>query len=390
MAKDINPVSPKLGPYFQLLRFTKSGADFSRSTLVLSTLITAVLITLAISFCCSLCEAIIYSLSASQVEMLRKSGHQSATLLNIMRSDINKPITAILTLNTIANTVGPTFAGVTAAALLGEENIIFFSIFFTAAILLFSEIIPKTIGVTYAYKLAPYIARPLFVIVTLLTPLIWLCRMITRLIPQNKEGGQVSAEELRTIAALSLKSGQIESDQEKVINNILELGNKAVRQVMTPRPVTFSLEQNLTVAEAMELENMLRRHSRIPLYENNLNDIVGIILYKDILLAAAEQKQALPLSALMNPVHFVAETAPLNRVLMDFFERHQHLFVVVDEYGAMTGVISLEDILEEIIGREIMDESDKAKNMRELARKKHMSASSEVTVEQYQGKEDKK
>jgi len=135
---------------------------------------------------------------------------------------------------------------------------------------------------------------------------------------------------------------------------------------------------------------MLRRHSRIPLYENNLNDIVGIILYKDILLAAAEQKQTLPLSALMNPVHFVAKTAPLNRVLMDFFERHQHLFVVVDEYGAMTGVISLEDILEEIIGREIMDESDKAKNMRELARKKHMSASSEVAVEQYPGKEDQK
>jgi len=322
--------------------------------------------------------------------MLRKNGHQSATLLNAMRSDINKPITAILTLNTIANTVGPTFAGVTAAALFGQSNIIFFSIFFTAAILLFSEIIPKTIGVTYAYKLAPYIARPLFLVVTLLAPIIWLCRVITRLIPQNKEGGQVSAEELRTIAALSLKSGQIESDQEMVINNILELGHKVVRQVMTPRPVTFSLEQNLTVAEAMEQENMLRRHSRIPLYENNLNDIVGIILYKDILLAAAEQKLALPLSSLMNPVHFVAETAPLNRVLMDFFERHQHLFVVVDEYGAMTGVISLEDILEEIIGREIMDESDKAKNMRELARKKHMSASSEFSLERNQVKEETK
>ncbi len=322
--------------------------------------------------------------------MLKKSGHQSAPLLSIMRSDINKPITAILTLNTIANTVGPTFAGVTAAALMGESNIIFFSLFFTTAILLFSEIIPKTIGVTYAYKLAPYIARPLFLIVTLLTPLIWLCRVITRLIPQNKEGGHVSAEELRTIATLSLNSGQIESDQEMVINNILELGNKVVRQVMTPRPVTFSLEQDLTVTEAMEQENMLRRHSRIPLYANNLNEIVGIVLYKDILLAAAEQKRTLPLSALMNPVHFVAETAPLNRVLMDFFERHQHLFVVVDEYGAMTGVISLEDILEEIIGREIMDESDKAKNMRELARKRHKSASSEISMEREQGDEAKK
>jgi len=349
---------------------------------VLSTLITAVLLTLAISFCCSLTEAILYSISASQVEMLKKNGHQSATLLTSLRADINKPITAILTMNTIANTVGPTLAGVTAAAVLGEENILLFSAFFTIAILLFSEIIPKTIGVTYSVKLAPYIARPLYLMVTLLKPLIWLCQAITRLIPQNKEGGHISADELRTIASLSLKSGQIEADQERVIQNILLLGDKIVRQVMTPRTVTFALEEDMTVTAAMELENMLHRHSRIPVYHKNLHDIVGIVLYKDILLAAAEQKHNLPLAQLMNPVHFVAETSPLNRVLMDFFERHQHLFVVVDEYGAMTGVISLEDILEEIVGREIMDESDKAKNMRELARKRYKSTVAETARQQ--------
>lgn len=349
---------------------------------MLSTLITAVLLTLAISFCCSLMEAILYSISTSQVEMLKKNGHQSANLLTILRTDINKPITAILTMNTIANTVGPTLAGVTAAAVLGEENIILFSAVFTISILLFSEIIPKTIGVTYAVKLAPYIASPLYLMVTLLKPLIWLCQAITRLIPQNKEGGHISADELRTIAALSLKSGQIEADQERVINNILELGDKIVRQVMTPRTVTFALEQDMTVSEAMELENMLHRHSRIPLYHKNLHDIVGIVLYKDILLAAAKQEHTQHLSKLMNPVHFVAETSPLNRVLMDFFERHQHLFVVVDEYGAMTGVISLEDILEEIVGREIMDESDKAKNMRELARRRYKSTVAETAEQQ--------
>ena len=357
---------------------------------MLSTLITAVLLTLTISFCCSLMEAILYSISASQVEMLKKNGCQSANLLTILRADINKPITAILTMNTIANTVGPTLAGVTAAAVLGEENIILFSAVFTIFILLFSEIIPKTIGVTYAVKLAPYIASPLYLMVTLLQPIIWLCRAVTRLIPQNKEGGQISADELRTIAGLSLKSGQIEADQERVINNILELGNKIVRQVMTPRTVTFALEQAMTITEAMEHEKMLRRHSRIPLYHTNLNDIVGIVLYKDILLAAAEQKQTLSLSQLMNPVHFVAETSPLNRVLMDFYERRQHLFVVVDEYGAMTGVISLEDILEEIIGREIMDESDKAKNMRELARRQYKSASTEDVMRTDDANEDKR
>jgi len=357
---------------------------------VLSTLFTAVLLTLAISFCCSLMEAILYSISTSQVEMLKKNGHQSANLLTVLRADINKPITAILTMNTIANTVGPTLAGVNAAAVLGEENILLFSACFTTAILLFSEIIPKTIGVTYSAKLAPYIASPLHLMVILLKPVIWLCQAITRLIPQNKEGGHISADELRTIASLSLQSGQIEADQERVIHNILELGDKIVRQVMTPRTVTFALEQAMTVAGAMEHEKMLRRHSRIPIYHTNLNDIIGIVFYRDILLAAAEKKHATPLSQLMNPVHFVAETSPLNRVLMDFFERRQHLFVVVDEYGAMTGVISLEDVLEEIVGREIMDESDKARNMRELARRQYKSTSAEVTTQRVDTQEDKK
>lgn len=357
---------------------------------MLSTLITAVSLALVISFCCSLFEAILYSISTSQVEMLKKTGHSSATLLTSLRADINKPITAILTMNTIANTVGATVAGASAAAVFGEQHIILFSAFFTMSILIFSEIIPKTIGVTYAVKLAPLIARPLYWMVILFKPIIWLCQMITRLIPQNKERGHISADELRTIATLSLKSGEIEADQERVINNILELGNKIVRQVMTPRTVTFSLNQDLTVADTIKLEAMFSRHSRIPLYHDNPNDVIGIVMRKDILLAAAEQKNSLPLSQLMNPVHFVAETAPLNRVLVDFYERHQHLFVVVDEYGAMTGIISMEDILEEIVGREIMDESDKAKTMRELARRQYRSASAEATTQMDESKEDKK
>ena len=345
---------------------------------MISTLITAVALALVTSFCCSLFEAVLYSISPSQVEMLKKKGHGSATLLTALRADINRPITAILTMNTIAATVGATVAGVSAATIFGEKYIVLFSAVFTLSILIFSEIIPKTIGVSYAVKLAPLIARPLYLMVVLLTPIIWLCHMITRLIPQNKEEGHISAEELRTIASLSLKSGKIEADQERVINNILDLGNKVVRQVMTPRTVTFSLDQDMSVDEAMKLATILSRHSRIPLYNDNPNDVVGIIMRKDILLAAAEQKNNLPLSRLIRPVHFVPETAPLNRVLVDFFERRQHLFVVVDEYGAMTGIISMEDILEEIVGREIMDESDKAKNMRELARRQYKSTSTEA------------
>ncbi len=355
---------------------------------MISTLVTAILLALIISFCCSLFEAILLSISPSQVEMLKKKGFSSAILLTDLRADINRPITAILTMNTIAHTVGATVAGASAAAVFGEKHIVLFSAVFTMLILIFTEIIPKTIGVTYAVKLAPLIARPLSWMVFLFTPFIWLAQMVTRLIPQNKEGEHISAEELRMIASLSLKSGKIEADQERVINNILKMGSKTVRQVMTPRTVTFSLEQDMTVAETIQHESMLGRHSRIPLYNKNPNDVVGIILYKDVLLAATEQKNSLPLSQLMSPVHFVAETAPLNRVLVDFFERHQHLFVVVDEYGAMTGIISMEDILEEIMGREIMDESDKSKDMRELARHKYKSSSTESAMQMESSKED--
>ena len=208
---------------------------------MISTFVTAVLLALVISFICSLMEAVLYSISASQVEMLKRKGHPSADLLISMRSDINKPITAILTMNTLAHTVGATVAGASAAVVLGEKNLALFSAVFTLAILFLSEIIPKTIGVAYAVRLAPVIARPLYLMVILLKPVIWLCQMITRLIP-SKEGDHISSEELRTIASLSLQSGKIEADQERVINHILELGEKIVRNMMTPRQVTFSMD----------------------------------------------------------------------------------------------------------------------------------------------------
>ena len=336
---------------------------------VLHTLLTAIILSICVSAVCSLCEAVLYSISTSQVEMLKRSGHASADLLQSLKADIDEPITAILTLNTIANTIGAAISGAAAAKLFGDQNLIWFSGAFTLAILILSEIIPKTLGVSFAIRLAPYIASPLYWMVFFLKPIVWICRSITRLLPQSKDEGNYSAEELQTIASLSLKSGEIEADQERIITNVLELQSKIVRQVMTPRTVTFSLNEHLTVAEAMNLSSEVNSHSRVPVYDNEPDNVTGIIMRKDVLLAAAENNLQLPLSKLMHPVHFVPETAPLNRILIEFFDRRQHLFVVVDEYGSMTGIISMEDILEEIVGREIIDESDKTRDMRELARK---------------------
>ncbi len=351
------------------VRTTSSGGLCT----VLQTLIISVSLAITISALCSVCEAVLYSVSASQVEMLKKSGSKSAYTLQNLRADIDEPITAILTLNTIANTIGAAVAGASAAKLMGEENLFLFSGCFTLTILIFSEILPKTIGVTYAYRLAPIVSYPLKFMVVVLKPIVWICITITRLLPQKSEE-TISAEEIQTIASLSRRSGDIEENEEKVINNILDLKSKIVRQVMTPRTVTFSLNENMTVSKAMSMLAELTSHSRIPIYNREPNNITGIVMRKDILQAAAEGKNQLTLMRFKHTAHFVPETAPLNRILIDFFDRRQHLFVVVDEYGTMTGIISLEDVIEEIVGREIIDESDKAKDMRELARTQNIAS----------------
>jgi CBS domain containing-hemolysin-like protein len=317
---------------------------------------------------CSVLEASLYSLRVSHIEVLAQKKPQTARVLKKLKRDIDEPITAILTLNTIANTSGAAISGAAAAAVLGENRLVWFSIFFTLTILLFSEILPKTAGVVYSKRLAPYIAAPLQFMIIVLRPFIWLCRAVTRLIPSSSKAHHVSAEELQAFAMISRKTGHIKEEQAQVITNILKLGERNVRQVMTPRTVTFSLSKDMTVQEAAELRDNWKIHSRAPVYDGETDNVVGIVLSREVYMAATDSRRHLKLSQIMHPAHFVPETAPLNRILFEFFERHQHLFIVVDEYGSVTGVLSLEDIIEEIVGHEIMDESDRTKDMRELAR----------------------
>ncbi|MDX2433672.1 MAG: hemolysin family protein [Desulfobacterales bacterium] len=331
-------------------------------------LILATGIAIIVSAFCSIIEAVLYSVSQSQVEVMAKSGKKSGFVLKELKKDIRQPITAILTLNTIANTMGAAVAGASAAVVFGEENLVWFSIFFTLAILLFSEILPKTAGVAYAKNLASWIAIPLNTLTKIMSPLIWLCQVVTHLIPKQAKEALVSIEEIQAVAMLGRKAGKIEPQQEKVIANILKLQDKTVREVMTPQTVVFTLNENLTIAEALKFKEQWNKHSRVPVYEENHDDVVGLVLSRNVLLNFAEGMGEKKLSDLMQPVHFVPEAAPLNKIMIEFFEQQVHLFVVVDEYGSVTGVISLEDIIEEIVGREIIDESDTAGDLREYAR----------------------
>ena len=331
-------------------------------------LILATGIAITVSAFCSIIEAVLYSVSPSQVEVMAKSEKKSGLVLKELKKDIRQPITAILTLNTIANTMGAAVAGASAAVVFGEENLVWFSIFFTLAILLFSEILPKTAGVAYAKNLASWIAIPLNTLTKIMSPLIWLCQVVTHLIPKQAKEALVSIEEIQAVAMLGRKAGKIEPQQEKVIANILKLQDKTVREVMTPQTVVFTLNETLTIAEALKFKEQWNKHSRVPVYEENHDDVVGLVLSRNVLLNFAEGMGEKKLSDLMQPVHFVPEAAPLNKIMIEFFEQQVHLFVVVDEYGSVTGVISLEDIIEEIVGREIIDESDTAGDLREYAR----------------------
>jgi CBS domain containing-hemolysin-like protein len=200
-----------------------------------------------------------------------------------------------------------------------------------------------------------------------MTPATWLTGLITRVISKGNTQEDVTSEELRAMVRLSLRTGSIRPYQERAINSILTLQQKAAKDVMTPRTVILSLSEHLTVDQAVRAQTNWE-HSRFPVYDEDQEDIVGIVHTKELFVALAQDKKNMRLSELMLPVHFVVETARLNRVLFEFLELHQHLFVVLDEYGGVAGIISLEDILEEILGREIIDESDAVADKRELAR----------------------
>ena len=323
------------------------------------------------SFLCSLFEAALYSVPVGHIESLAKSSNASGRLLKKFRENVDAPIAGILSLNTIAHTVGATLAGAAAAEVLGEPWLPHFSAVFTLVILLFSEIVPKTIGVVYARRLVSWIAYPIQILIWIQLPLIWLCQFVTRLISHGKVEHVVSSEELIALAHMGRHAGTIGVEESNVIQNILLLKEKTVQQIMTPRTVIYLLEAQQKVGEVLQIG--VPPYSRIPIVDKDAEDVVGIVHRRDILSSAAEDREDTPIQSLSRGAHFVVETLTLDRVLPMFLELRQHLFVVIDEYSGLAGVVTLEDVLEEIIGQEIVDEDDEVVDLRELARRRRQA-----------------
>ncbi len=333
------------------------------------TLLVSVGLAVFISAFCSMSEAALYSVPWSWIEQLRKEGRPSGELLFALRSNIERPITAILTLNTIANTAGAAVAGAAGAAVFGPDELWLFTMIFTVLILAFGEILPKTIGVTYCRSLAAALAVPLKFLIVALLPIIWAGGLLARLVSPKRRDPMSTEEDLRAVVSLTRREGVIKPLEELSIKNILSLDHKTASDIMTPRTVVFSLPAQMTVAEARGDRRGVWPHSRIPVYDaDDPENIVGIVYRREVLEALANDQDDVRLADLMKPVRFVLDTMTLDRVLVKFLESRMHLFVVLDEYGGVSGVVSLEDVLEEILGKEIVDETDQVADMRELAR----------------------
>ena len=333
------------------------------------TLVVSVGLAILISAFCSMSEAALYSLPWSWIERLRKDGRASGEILFTLRSNVEKPITAILTLNTIANTAGAAVAGAAGAAVFGPDELWLFTAIFTVLILVFGEILPKTMGVTYSRTISVLIAAPLKYMILALLPIIWAGGFLAKLVSRRRKDPLSTEEDLRAVVSLTRREGVIKPLEELSIKNILSLDRKTASDIMTPRTVVFSLPAQMTVAEAKGERRGVWPHSRIPVYDaDDPENIVGIVYRREVLEALANDQDDVRLSDLMKPVRFVLDTMTLDRVLVKFLESRMHLFVVLDEYGGVSGVVSLEDVLEEILGKEIMDETDQVADMRQLAR----------------------
>ncbi len=326
-------------------------------------------VALVFSFLCSVAEAVILSVSPSFIANLERQGQPIAVRLKSLKANIDRSLAAILTLNTIAHTLGAGGAGAEAAAYYGDRYVGIAMAVLTLLILFLSEIVPKTIGALYWRQLAGPTARFVQVLIWTLYPLIWVSELLTRLITRGKSVHGFSRDEFTALADVGVERGQIDVDESRILKNLFKLPELRAEDVMTPRTVVFALQQDMTLDEVME-EHPEMPFSRIPIYGEDRDDVTGFVLKTDILLQKLQGHGDKTLTELSRKIFAVPETASLEHVSEQLLEHKLHLLLVLDEYGGLAGVVSLEDVVETLIGIEIVDEADQIDDLRRLARQK--------------------
>lgn len=345
-------------------------------------LITYLSIALFVSFMCSVLEAVLLSSTSSYIETLSKDGNsKTAKKLKDLKANIDKPISSILILNTFAHTMGAAGVGAQAQLLFGNEWQTLIAFVLTLLILYVSEIIPKTIGAIYWKNLLVPAAYIIFFMIKITYPLVWFSSLITNYISRGKKDEiNFSRDEIMAVVSMGEKEGSIHSKESVLIENLFKLKNIKTKEIMTPRSVVFALKSDITVEEAIEDDKMYI-HSRIPIYSESIDDIIGIVFNQTILEESVEERDHTILRDITVPVHKISENVPVSVLIDLFVKRKTHLFIVHDNYGQTSGVVTLEDAIETLLGVEIVDEMDEVEDMQAFAKDKSKQFQDKLLVE---------
>lgn len=318
------------------------------------------------SFLCSVLEAVILSVTPSYIQMKVDQKKKSAKLLKSLKENIDRPLAAILTLNTIAHTVGAAGVGAQAVSVFGEVYFGVISAVLTILILVFSEVIPKTLGARYWRKLALPAARVIRLLVNILYPLVFVSELFTRMIVGTNKPRTITREEIEILTKLGKKEGIFIDQEEKIIRNILRLKTIRVRHILTPRTVVKAVQQDSLPADFYHDKEAMQ-FSRVPVFSESLEDCNSYVLKNEVLASLLNENEEVTLKELARKIVIVPENLKILTLFEQLLLKQEHLALVVDEYGGVEGIVTMEDIIETILGMEIMDETDVVADMQKLA-----------------------
>ena len=326
-------------------------------------------IAIGISFLCSILEAVLLSITPSYVEQVSTENPKSGMILAKSREKLDQSLSSILILNTFAHTMGAAGVGSQAVRVFGDKWETLIAVLLTLAILYFSEIIPKTLGATFWRTLAVPATYIIGWLVKLVYPLVWLSTRLTKLFSRNREN-EITRDEIIALAQLGHRDGTLFSQENQYLSNLLGLHEIRTEQVLTPRSVVHMLDENTTVTEALD-NPQSAQFTRIPIYAEGGDNITGKVIKRDLFEAERSGHGSDPIAKYARKIVRVSEKLPVQQLLDLFIKNQMHLFLVEDEFGQTSGVVTLEDAIETLLGREIVDESDQVEDMQELARVKY-------------------
>ncbi len=337
-------------------------------------------VAIGFSFYCSVAEAVLLSITPSFIATLKRSKPADAQRLSRLKGNIDRPLAAILSLNTIAHTIGAAGVGAQAGKVWESVPLAVVSGVMTLLILVFSEIIPKTIGALYWRTLGPFIAQTVQFLILVLYPLVWVSELLTKLLAGGKSHHTLTREELGAMAEIGAQQGILAEGESELFRSLMRFPQITVADIMTPRVVVIAFQRDQTVGQVLDSHPDLRV-SRIPIYSDKLDSSDGFVMRTDLLLAKSKGDDDKPVSSLRRDLLSITDKTSAKTALDALLKERQHIALVKDQYGSTVGIVTLEDVIETLLGLEIVDEHDKEVDMQQLARDRWTKRAKEIGLE---------